>query len=102
MAGAETIDFVDTYSAAIAGISFWPTPASTPSFPVPRWRTRSFPSAWPKKAIGWSSPQARVYHRHNPTLRAYVRRKFYIGYWKALLARWHPGRWCEDSHTPRC
>jgi GT2 family glycosyltransferase len=33
------------------------------------------------------APDALVYHRHNPTLRAYVRRKFYVGYWKALIAR---------------
>jgi hypothetical protein len=47
------------------------------------------------------APEAQVYHRHNSTLRAYARRKFYIGYWKALLARWHPGRMVKDSHTPQ-
>jgi len=45
--------------------------------------------------------EAQVDHRHNPTVRAYVRRKFLIGYWKALLARWHPGRMIKDSHTPQ-
>ena len=28
-------------------------------------------------------------------------RKFGIGYWKALLLRWHPERVVRDSHTPQ-
>ena len=30
---------------------------------------------------------ARVYHRHKPTLGAYVRHQFYVTCWKALIAR---------------
>ncbi len=30
----------------------------------------------------------------------YARRKYYIGFWKALLTRWHPERLVQDSHTP--
>ena len=42
-----------------------------------------------------------MYHRHNTTLRAYVRRKFLAAYWKVLLAQRHPGRLVQDSHTPQ-
>jgi hypothetical protein len=31
----------------------------------------------------------------------YARRKFFIGYWKTLVARRHPERMVNDSHTPQ-
>ncbi|MBK7202136.1 glycosyltransferase family 2 protein [Candidatus Amarolinea dominans] len=37
-------------------------------------------------------PQAQVYHTHDRVLAEYIRRKFYIGYYKALLTRWLPER----------
>ncbi|MDQ3248888.1 MAG: sugar transferase, partial [Chloroflexota bacterium] len=42
-----------------------------------------------------------VLHFHDNNIGAYARRKFYIGYWKALLTRWHPERMVQDSHTPQ-
>ena len=30
----------------------------------------------------------------------YARRKFWVGYWKALVARRHPSKLVRDSHTP--
>src|SRR5205823_3073625 len=44
--------------------------------------------------------EAKVYHRHPTTLRAYVRRKFNIGRWKVLVHVRHPERVISDSHTP--
>ncbi|HEY4723067.1 MAG TPA: hypothetical protein VII92_14535, partial [Anaerolineae bacterium] len=31
----------------------------------------------------------------------YLRRKFHIGYWKALVLRRHPDKAIKDSHTPQ-
>jgi hypothetical protein len=46
-------------------------------------------------------PEAVVYHRHVATSRAYIKRKFRIGYWKVLVAALHPARIFSDSHTPQ-
>jgi hypothetical protein len=46
-------------------------------------------------------PAAQVVHLHDARLGEYARRKFWIGYWKALLTRLHPARLVEDSHTPQ-
>lgn len=46
-------------------------------------------------------PAAWVEHQHVESVRNYARRKFHIGYWKALLTRWHPDRLVQDSHTPQ-
>jgi glycosyltransferase involved in cell wall biosynthesis len=45
-------------------------------------------------------PEARVYHRHPATLKAYMLRKFNIGRWKVLVLARHPERVVSDSHTP--
>jgi len=47
------------------------------------------------------APRAQVYHRHDRDCWEYFVRKFNIGYWKALLARWYPRRMVSDSHTPQ-
>ncbi len=102
MAGQETIDFVDTYSAAYRREVFLANRGFDTVFPTASVEDQelSFRLAEKGYRLVFVSA-ARVYHRHNPTLRAYVRRKFQIGYWKALLARWHPGRMVRDSHTPQ-
>ncbi|NOZ70953.1 MAG: glycosyltransferase [Chloroflexi bacterium] len=43
-------------------------------------------------------PEAVVYHWHMDSVWDYARRKFRIGYWKAFLARQHPGYLLKDSH----
>jgi lipopolysaccharide/colanic/teichoic acid biosynthesis glycosyltransferase/glycosyltransferase involved in cell wall biosynthesis len=100
MAGAESIDFVDTYSAAYRRDVFFANGGFDPSLLKLEDQELSFRLA-EKGYLLVFQPDAAVYHRHNPTLRAYALRKFYIGYWKALLARSHPGRMVRDSHTPQ-
>ncbi len=102
MAGAETIDFVDTYSAAYRRDVFQANRGFDTIFPTASVEDQELSFRLAEKGYRLVFvPQAQVYHRHNPTLRAYVRRKFFIGYWKALLARWHPTRLVKDSHTPQ-
>jgi hypothetical protein len=42
-----------------------------------------------------------VEHLHDRTLAEYIRRKFWIGYWKALVTRRYPSKLARDSHTPQ-
>lgn len=102
MAGVETIDFVDTYSAAYRREVFLANRGFDTIFPTASVEDQEFSFRLAEKGYRLVFvPDACVHHRHNATLRAYVRRKFLIGYWKALLARWHPGRMVRDSHTPQ-
>ncbi len=102
MAGAANIDFVDTYSAAYRRDVFLTNGGFDTIFPTASVEDQELSFRLAEKGYRLVFvPGARVYHRHNPTLRAYVRRKFYIGYWKALLAAWHPARLVRDSHTPQ-
>lgn len=102
MAGADTIDFVDTYSAAYRRDIFLANGGFDTIFPTASVEDQELSFRLAEKGYRLLFvPEARVYHRHNPTLSAYARRKYFIGYWKALLARWHPGRMVTDSHTPQ-
>ncbi len=101
MAGRETIDFIDTYSAAYRRDVFLANSGFDSVFPTASVEDQELSFRLAEKGYRLVfAPDAQVYHRHNPTVRAYVRRKFYIGYWKALIARWHPSRMAQDSHTP--
>jgi lipopolysaccharide/colanic/teichoic acid biosynthesis glycosyltransferase len=102
MAGAETIDFVDTYSAAYRRDVFLANRGFDAIFPTASVEDQELSFRLAEKGYRLVFvPQAQVYHRHNPTLASYAHRKFLIGYWKALLTRWHPGRLVRDSHTPQ-
>jgi len=102
MAGAETIDFVDTYSAAYRRDVFLANRGFDTVFPTASVEDQELSFRLAEKGYRLAfAAEAQVYHRHNPTVRAYARRKFLIGYWKALLAHWHPGRMVQDSHTPQ-
>lgn len=102
MAGAAAIDFVDTYSAAYRREVFLANRGFDTIFPTASVEDQEFSFRLAEKGYQLAfAPEARVYHQHNRTLRAYIRRKYLIGYWKALLAQWHPGRMVRDSHTPQ-
>jgi len=47
------------------------------------------------------NPQAKVYHTHTDSLLGYVKKKFRIGFWKALVLKEHPEKVVRDSHTPQ-
>jgi len=102
MVGRRQIDHVDTYSAAYRRDLFlfaggFDTIFSSASVEDQEF---SFRLAGQGHRLVYV-PGAVVYHRHNRTLGEYVRRKFWIGYWKALITRRYPAKLINDSHTPQ-
>lgn len=102
MAPRERIDFVDTYSAAYRRDVFLANGGFDTRFPTPSVEDQEFSFRLAREGNTMVFvPQAAVYHLHDANLGQYWRRKFGIGYWKALLLRLHPERAIRDSHTPQ-
>ena len=102
MTGVESIDFVDTYSAAYRRDIFLANEGFDSTFPTASVEDQELSFRLTEKGYRLVfAPAAKVLHHHNHTLSAYIRRKFFIGYWKVLVTRRHPGRAIRDSHTPQ-
>jgi len=98
----RTIDFIDTYSAAFLKRAFLATGRFDASFPVPSVEDQEFSfRMWEKGYQMVFNPKAVVRHIHVETVRDYMKKKFRIGYWKALVLRKHPKKVMRDSHTPQ-
>jgi lipopolysaccharide/colanic/teichoic acid biosynthesis glycosyltransferase/GT2 family glycosyltransferase len=96
------IDFVDTYSAAYRRDLFLANGGFDETFTTASVEDQELSFRLARKGYRLAfAPQAIVFHRHDRTLGEYWRRKFGIGYWKALLLRWHPERAVQDAHTPQ-
>ncbi len=97
----ERIDFVDTYSAAYRRDVFLQHDGFNPLFRVPSVEDQEFSFRLARKGL-WLvfQPTAVVFHRHDLDVSEYVRRKYGIGYWKAVMLRWLPEKTFSDSHTP--
>ncbi len=102
MAGQSTIDFVDTYSAAYRRDVFLASGGFDTAYTTASVEDQelSFRLASQGHRLVFA-PDAVVFHSHDVTLLEYLRRKFGIGYWKALLLRRHPDKAVRDSHTPQ-
>ena len=101
MRRVETIDFIDTYSAAYRREVFLANNGFDESFPTASVEDQEFSFRLAEQGrVMVFVPEAVVYHRHAASLAAYARRKFRIGYWKVLVHRRHPGKMLRDSHTP--
>jgi lipopolysaccharide/colanic/teichoic acid biosynthesis glycosyltransferase len=102
LARQPQIDFVDTYSAAYRRDVFLENQGFDPVFSTASVEDQEFSFRLAQKGYRLVFvPDAVVYHQHDRTVGEYVRRKFGIGYWKALLVRWHPDKLVRDSHTPQ-
>lgn len=98
--GQPRIDFIDTYSAAYRRAILLANNGFDEQFPYLEDQELSFRLA----ARGYQmvfQPSAVVYHRHSPTLWAYFRKKYIIGFWKAQVVRRFPNQGIKDSHTPQ-
>lgn len=95
-----TIDFIDTYSCAYRRDVLLANGGFDERFHYLEDQELSFRLA----ARGYRMvfrPAAIVEHRHSATLRAYLRKKATIGYWKVQVVRRFPGQAVRDSHTPQ-
>jgi cellulose synthase/poly-beta-1,6-N-acetylglucosamine synthase-like glycosyltransferase len=102
MARQETIDFVDTYSAAYRRDVFLANGGFDTIFPTISVEDQELSFRLTRKGHRMVFvPDAVVYHHHCTTPLAYFRRKIRIAYWKALLLRRYPERAIHDSHTPQ-
>jgi glycosyltransferase involved in cell wall biosynthesis len=102
MRGRERIDFVDTYSAAYRRRVFEETGGFDPVFPVAANEDVEF--SYRVAQLGHRlvfAPKAVVYHRHADTILKYMRRKYYVGFWRVRMYSLHPGKAISDSHTPQ-
>lgn len=96
----EFIDFIDTYSAAYRRDVLLANGGFDERFDYLEDQELSFRLAARGCRMRFCEA-AVVEHRHSATLRAYLRKKFLIGYWKAQVVRRFPERLKSDSHTPQ-
>jgi len=102
MARFSSIDSVDTYSAAYRRDVFLANGGFDPIFPTSASEDQEFSFRLAQRGYKMLFvPEARVYHFHNETLHSYMRRKFLVGYYRALLVQWMPERLIHDTHTPQ-
>lgn len=95
------INFIDTYAAAYRTSVFLENGGFDTSYPSASVEDQEFSFRLASKGYRMVFvPSAIVFHRHDRSPIEYLRRKFWIGYWKAFLLRQHPDRWRSDSHTP--
>ncbi|HLG31359.1 MAG TPA: glycosyltransferase [Candidatus Brocadiales bacterium] len=96
------IDFIDTYSAGFRKDIFQKYGGFNTSFPTATVEDQEFSFRLAKDGHKMVfQPDAFVYHTHQSTLKGYMRRKFWIAYWKVLVLKHHPEKFTNDSHTPQ-
>jgi len=96
------IDFIDTYSAAYRKEVFNDNGGFDPAFPRASGEDVEFSYRLAERGHKMVFvPQAIVNHYHVDSLWGYLKRKFYVGYWRVLMYRKHPGKIWKDSHTPQ-
>jgi len=102
MRSQPKIDFIDTYSAGYRRAVFLANGGFDTTFTTASVEDQEFSFRLAEKGYDLRFvPGAQVYHAHDKDVWDYARRKYFIGYWKALLTRWHPERMVHDSHTPQ-
>ncbi len=101
MASQSTIDFIDTYSAAYQRDVFLENNGFDENFPVPSVEDQELSFRLAGKGYKMVfQPLARVFHAHDHSIAEYMKRKWGIGYWKAVMLRWLPEKTFNDSYTP--
>jgi cellulose synthase/poly-beta-1,6-N-acetylglucosamine synthase-like glycosyltransferase len=101
MAQAQTIDVIDTYSAAYCREVAQFDGGFDESFAAASAEDQEFSFRLAKAGYQLRFvPEAIVYHQHVTSLLAYSRRKFRMGYWRAHLHRRHPDKLVSDTYAP--
>jgi GT2 family glycosyltransferase len=98
----DSIDFVDTYSAAYRREVLLEVGGFDERLPSTSLADQelSFRIAGRGHRLTFV-PEAVVDHLHASTLRAYARKKASIGYWKVAVLHAHPSKALDDAHTPQ-
>jgi GT2 family glycosyltransferase len=102
MAGLDSIDFIDTYSAAFLRDRFLEMNGYDTTFPVAC--AEDIELSYRMSARGWKMkfvPDAIVYHTHPSTFSSYLRKKYKFAFWRVLAVRKNPAKGVKDSHTPQ-
>ena len=99
LARQETIDFIDTYSAAYRRAPFVANGGFEAALPAAQDAELSFRLARKGYKLVFA-PDAVVFHWHGKTIWKYARRKFRYGYWRYFMTRWLPEKALSNSHTP--
>jgi glycosyltransferase involved in cell wall biosynthesis len=102
MAGLDSIDFVDTYSAAFRRDRFLEMSGYDDSFPVAC--AEDIELSYRMSARGWKmkfAPAAIVYHTHPDGFWRYLKKKYKFAFWRVLAVRKNPAKGLKDSHTPQ-
>lgn len=100
---ADSIDMVDTYSAAFRKDIFRDAGGFDESFPVANNEDTDLSyklSRLGKKML--FNPDAVVYHLNHPdSIRRYARLKFWRGYWRMVVYKRYPDKMLRDTYTPQ-
>ena len=102
MAGLDSIDFIDTYSAAFLRDRFLEMNGYDTTFPVAC--AEDIELSYRMSARGWKMkfvPAAIVYHTHPSTFSSYLKKKYKFAFWRVLAVRKNPAKGVKDSHTPQ-
>lgn len=100
---AESIDMVDTYSAAFRREVFIRAGGFDESFPAAN--NEDTDLSYKLSTSGHKmvfNPGAIVCHlRHPDTILKYSKQKFWRGYWRMVVYKRFPGKMVKDSYTPQ-
>jgi cellulose synthase/poly-beta-1,6-N-acetylglucosamine synthase-like glycosyltransferase len=102
MKKSDSIDFVDTYSAAFRRDRFLELNGFDPQFPLACAEDAEL--SYRMAARGWKMkfvPDAVVYHTHPQTLSEYLRKKYKFAFWRVVALHSNPQKALKDSHTPQ-
>jgi glycosyltransferase involved in cell wall biosynthesis len=102
MSNLDSIDFIDTYSAAFRRDRFLEMGGYDTSFPVAC--AEDIELSYRMSAQGWKmkfAPGAIVYHTHPDTFSGYLKKKYKFAFWRVLAVRKNPRKAVKDSHTPQ-
>jgi GT2 family glycosyltransferase len=102
MAGLDSIDFIDTYSAGFLRDRFLEMNGYDTTFPVAC--AEDIELSYRMSARGWKMkfvPAAIVFHTHPSTFSSYLKKKYKFAFWRVLAVRKNPAKGVKDSHTPQ-
>ncbi len=100
---ADSIDMVDTYSAAFRRNIFWEAGGFDESFPVAN--NEDTDLSYKLSRLSYKmvfNPDAIVYHLNHPdSIKKYARLKFWRGYWRMVVYKRYPDKMFKDTYTPQ-